>query len=108
MSAKYIQPGKAIDIVASANIAANDVVTFGGIVGVAHDPITSGGSGAIQIEGVFELPKDGAAASGGVAVFWDPTSGYATVTSSAGRVPCGKTVAPAEAGATVVLVKLNA
>ena len=107
MSARYIQPGKAINITAAGNIAANDVVVFGGIVGVAHDPITSGGTGAIQIEGVYEMPKEsGLAISGGAAVNWDTTSGY--VTTSSGGVACGKTVAPAEASATVVLVKLNA
>ena len=106
MSARYVQPGKAINITAAGNIAANDVVVFGGIVGVAHDPITSGGTGAIQIEGVYEMPKEaGLAISGGVAVNWDTTSGY--VTTSSGGVACGKTVAPAESSATVVLVKLG-
>ena len=106
MSAKFIQEGKAIEITAAADITANDVVVFGGIVGVAPADISSGGSGAIQIEGVYEMPKEsGLAISGGVAVNWDTTSGY--VTTSSGGVACGKTIAPAESSATVVLVKLN-
>ena len=108
MTAKYIQDGKAIEITAAGAIEAGDVVVLGGIVGVANFPITSGGTGAVAIEGVFEMPKEsGLAISGGVSVYWNPTSNYVTTSSGGSNVVCGKTIAPAGATVTVVQVKLN-
>ena len=108
MSATFVQDGKAIEITAGTAINQGDVVVLGGIVGVANRPIVSGGTGVIEIEGVWSMPKESALViSGGETMFWNPTSGYATTSSGGSNVVCGKAVAPSGATVTIVNVKLN-
>lgn len=108
MTAKYVQAGKSIEITAAANVSAGDVVVIGGFVGVAPYDITSGGKGTVDIEGVFEFPKESALViSAGADVFWNPTSSYATTSSGGSNVKCGKAVELSGASVTVVNVKLD-
>ena len=122
MTAKYIQDGKAIEITAAGAIEAGDVVVLGELVGVANFPITSGGIGAVAIEGVFEMPKDygdsGKALTAGQEVYWDSVNSCikaavaqvvaeGAVTTEASAVH-GFAVAAAATTDQTVLVSINA
>ncbi len=76
MTTKAIQPGKVIDYTAGSNILSGAVVAIGQILGVALTDIASGETGAVQIEGVFELPKvTGAVFGQGESLTWDASAG---------------------------------
>lgn len=106
--ARYIEAGDTIDFVASANVTAGGVVVIGNsIVGVAPRDVASGGTGAVTINGVFEMPKDSAAnLSVGASVYWNATSGTITTVAS-GSVACGKVIKAAGSGTLTALVKIN-
>lgn len=57
----FVQNGKNLDILASAEYSSGQLVIEGGIVGVAVTDIPSGGTGAVATEGVFAFPKKSAA-----------------------------------------------
>lgn len=88
----------------SALVKGGDLVIVGDVVGVAAVDITAGATGALKMEGVFRLPKDGAAIAVGARVYVDSGG---DVTATAGSNPAG--VAWAEAGAAepFALVKIN-
>lgn len=106
--AKFIQDGKTIDFLASANITAGGVVVIGNsIVGVAPRDVASGATGALDINGVFQFPKDSATSiSAGASVYWNATSSVITTVASGG-VAAGKAIEAAGSGTVTALVKLN-
>lgn len=57
MGTKYRQKGDIVDHVAGGAISADDVVVMGDSVGIALVDMASGETGAVAIEGVFEVPK---------------------------------------------------
>ena len=63
----YIQPGEILDIVASANTAAGDLVKVADdFYGVAPRPIANGKTGAVVVKGVFKGTAGGAVTKGAV------------------------------------------
>lgn len=107
-NARFVQEGKAIDYTAgSAGVSAGDIVVQGGLAGVAKLDIPANATGAIALDGVYEVVKDSVAVSAGAIVYWDATSSYATTVSS-GNTRIGLATEAVTSGATVVNVKLNA
>lgn len=103
--ASSVSDGKYLDYTAGADIAAGDVVVIGSIVGVAPRPIANGAMGAVAVEGVFNIAKDGSDISAGAAVNYYATSGVITTESTG--VAAGYAVAAAGVSATTVNVKLD-
>lgn len=56
-----IQRGDIIDYTAAADITSGQVIVMGHTLGVAVTDIANGATGAVAIEGVFEVPKVAAA-----------------------------------------------
>jgi predicted RecA/RadA family phage recombinase len=113
MTKKYHQAGGNIDWTNStgALVTSGSFVVIGGLLGIAHDVIADGDTGAVHIEGVWELPKGANAIGLGAAVDYDVSAGKIDVLAtpaSGDLVGCGVAVAAAGAGDTTVLVKLNA
>ena len=104
MDAKRIDSGKTITIAPAANVRAGDVVIVEDLHGVAPYPISSGGTGPIDLEGKFELPHSGGAVSQGKAAYWHTTSKYVTGTSGAGVTKIGNFAEPVVSGAAVCRV----
>jgi predicted RecA/RadA family phage recombinase len=76
MTTKAIQAGNVIDYTATAAITSGDVVKIGQILGVALTDIANGATGAVQITGVFEVPKVTAAVfAQGESLTWDVSAG---------------------------------
>lgn len=99
---KYIQEGNAIDYTPVADTPAGTVVVLGDIIGLAGDDIPAGRVGALTIEGVVELPKDGSAYTAGDTVDFDGN----TIIATAGA-PVGVVVKDAAAGDAAAWVKLT-
>ena len=100
--AQFLHEGNAIDYVPGADVAAGDVVAVGSMLGVANDAIPAGRTGALAVEGVFTMAKDGSAYTAGYIVDWDGSTIIATVAS-----PIGIVVKDAGAGDATAWVKLQ-
>jgi len=111
MIAKFLQEGKSIDYTTVAALAAGDVVPLTNRCGVAVSPIAALGTGALTVQGVFEVPKTGG--SGGETftldekLYWDAGSEVATASSGSGSNLClGLCIEAAGATDTSVKVQL--
>lgn len=108
MTTKFIQPGLALDHTPGSNVSAGDVVVMGVRVGVALADIASGEVGAVQVDGIFELPKLSTdVIAQGALVYWDTTPGEITTTVGS-NVLAGYAAVAAGNGTTTCKVKLNA
>lgn len=105
--ANYVQPGNRLDYLNSseAKIAYGDVVSLTTRIGVACADIAAGEVGAIEVVGVYDLPKGNTAISVGAAVFWDAAN--KKITTTEGSLPAGWAVAAAAADDGRVRVKLG-
>lgn len=106
MANNYIQPGHLMDYINPANadpIFSGDVVAFEDAIGVAAVDIGAGEMGAVQLTGVFALPKKtGESIMQGQTVYWDDDA----VTATAGAVKAGRVWQTALAGDAAIAVKL--
>jgi len=112
MATNYVQAGEVIDYTAGADISSGDVVAVGNLVGVAITDIASGDTGAVSVEGVWELPKVSAAVIGaGETVNYDVSASAFddnAATAATGDLTGGcVAVAAAGNGDLTVLVKIN-
>ena len=110
-TATYLQRGEALDYVNSgaSKIDAGTVVVLGTKIGVVAGDIAAGTTGAVHVDGVFELPeKSGESAiAQGAAVYWDATAAAITATATSNTL-AGYAAAGAGASAEKILVKINA
>lgn len=110
----YVQPGDVIDYTAGGTaITSGDVVTVGGLIGVAVTDIPANGTGAVAVTGVYDLPKVAAAVvTVGEHVIWDASEtafNDAGTALAAGDISkCCVAVAAAGNGDTTVRVLINA
>ena len=108
-TATFLQRGEALDYVNSGDavIEAGAVVVLGTKIGVAAADIAAGATGAVHVEGVFEMPaKSGESAiAQGAAVYWN---GTAVTAASSGATLAGYAAAAMTAGTEKILVKINA
>lgn len=106
--ANYVQKGKAIDYKnsGSADIAYGDVISLTTRIAVATSNIAVGDTGAVEVEGVFDMPKATEEIALGAAVYWSVANKKITATST-GNVPAGWAIAAAASADTRVLVKIG-
>lgn len=105
----YIQPGKAVAVTMPDAMTAGDGVQVGtALFGVAVDTCTSGATGVIWTEGVFDLAKTtGQAYAAGARIYWN-SSTKKTTTTTGGNLQAGVAVDAATSGATTARVLLGA
>lgn len=102
----FVSAGKTLLYTAGANISSGQVVNLTTMIGIAVTDIANGASGAVELEGVFELTKkSGDTFAVGTKVYWDPTNLYLTTTSTS-NVVAGAAVEAAGSAAVLGKVKL--
>lgn len=115
MAKNYVQDGKVISFIASAEIESGQVVVIGSLVGVSLTDVANGATGQMAVEGVFDIPAATAAINVGAAVYWDADgnpvggtagTGAATATDT-GNTLMGHALAAEGAGVGTVRVKLG-
>jgi predicted RecA/RadA family phage recombinase len=109
MDAIRVQEGKKIDYTPAAAVDAGAIVDLGDLLGVAERAIAASALGALSIEGVFDVIKDGTAGPVfvvGDAVFWDTVNGLAVRTGGAGCLYFGTCAEDAATGVALVRTKL--
>lgn len=87
MEAKTVQDGRKINYTPSAAVDAGDIVELGGLVGVAERAIAASAVGALTLEGVFDVLKDGTTGpvfAIGDHVYWDSVNSLAVRTGGSG------------------------
>ncbi len=106
--AKFVQKGNSIDYIPASAVEAGEIVTVGGLFGVAERPIASSALGALTIKGVFEVDKvESAVVSAGADIYLG-SDGKATPTStSTVQGKLGLAVAAAGSGAATVDVLIG-
>lgn len=78
----FVQSGNTLDIVAPAAVVSGGVVIKGAIIGVSNVDAAEGETFALDVVGVFTLPKVAALAIGqGDVVYWDSANGVVTKTA---------------------------
>lgn len=103
----YLQRGDTLDIVAAAAVASGDVVIAGSIIGVSNVKAAIGETFALDVVGVFTLPKVSALAIAvGDKVYWDSAAKVVTKTAASNTLLGVATTAAANPSATVN-VRLN-
>lgn len=90
----------------AADIAVGSVIPFVNFCGVAETDIPIGETGAIRVEGIWDVTSVNTAINMGDLVYWNATDGKATGTAT-GNVPLGVAVAPKASGKTVLRVKIG-
>jgi len=107
MAKNYIQEGDVLDHIAAAAIASGDVILIGKRIGVAVTDIALGDTGALAVEGVFDLPKvTTQAPAQGVLLYWDDTAKLITTIATANTLS-GYAAAPAVNGDLTVQININ-
>jgi len=103
-----IQNGRIIDYVNGTGslIASGSLVIFGVLFGIAVTDIADGETGAVELEGVFELTKATGAIAQGAKVYWDGTAKKVTTTSTDNTAigACAEAVISAATTAKVLLI----
>jgi predicted RecA/RadA family phage recombinase len=108
MAKNYIQPGEVLDVTLSATITSGSGLLVGVRLGVALSDGVSGDTIAVQVKGVFNLPKLGTdVVAQGAALYWDNTNKRLTTTSTSNTL-AGYATAAASGTATTVNIALNA
>jgi predicted RecA/RadA family phage recombinase len=103
----YVQRGDTLDIVAAAAVSSGDVVIAGSIIGVANVDAEIGESFALDVVGVFTLPKTSALAiSVGDVLYYDAANSVVNKTAS-GNTMIGVAVTAAANPSPSVNVRLN-
>lgn len=106
MATNYVQEGAVLSHVAAADIASGDLVVMGVIAGVALTDIATGGRGAVQVKGVFDLPKATGAVAQGAKLYWSSANSNVTTTAS-GNTLIGVAAEAAASGDATIPVVLN-
>lgn len=105
----YVQPGGALTVTIPGAKTKGDGVQVGTkIFGIAHETYSSGATGVIWTEGVFDVAKTtGQAYAAGAAVWWNDTT--AKLTSGTGaNLEAGVVVVAAGSSDTTARIKLGA
>lgn len=104
--ATYFQRGESLDFVnnTTEKIEAFSIIPLVSRIGIAGDDIEPGDIGAIDVSGVFEMPKkDDTAIPMGTTVYYDGTGITTTATEN---IPAGYAAGNAAAGDNSIIVKL--
>jgi predicted RecA/RadA family phage recombinase len=108
MAKNYIQPGEVLDVTLAAIITSGSGLLVGVRLGVALTDGAIGDTIAVQVKGVFNLPKLSTdVVAQGAALYWDNTNKRLTTTSTSNTL-AGYAAAAAGNGVTSVNIALNA
>jgi len=109
MATNYLQKGDVIDYVndSEEDIASGEVVLIGKRIGVALTDIVQDAVGAIQVVGVFQLPKAAEVISIGTLLYWKASDQHLTKTAT-GNILAGFACTSASAADTTIAIKINA
>ncbi|WP_137128927.1 DUF2190 family protein [Rhizobium sp. FY34] len=100
----FVQPGKTLDLTAPAGgIVSGQAALFGALFGVANFSAAEGQPVAVDVEGVFTLPKAVGALAEGVKAYWTGTQISGT---ASGNTLVGHIVKAAASDATSVQVRI--
>lgn len=103
----FIQKGDVLDYpVPAAGVKSGDVVVAGALVGIAGKDGVEGEVVAVNLTGVFELPKVTGALALGAEVYWNATSKKVTATAT-DNTKIGKVFADAANADATVRVRLS-
>lgn len=112
MAKNYVEDGHTIDYTATAAISSGDVVVVGALVGISLSDLAVDETGALRMDGVWQVPKTAAGAlDQGALVDFDVSAGEfaALGTPATGDIVGAGVVWNAAAdGDTTVWVKINA
>ena len=104
--ATYIRPGEVVEVTASADLVAGDVVSLGSRIAIAGDSVKSGAVLNCHVVGIFEFDKtESLAISQGDAVYFNTET--KKITKTATDVPAGWAVKAAAATDATVEVKID-
>ncbi len=105
----YIQPGKTVTLTApSGGVVAGNPYKIGQLFGVAQNTAAQGEDFEMDLEGVFEIVKKTADTPGqGALLYWDPSPGELTTSTTTGNMLVGSAVVAAGNTATTVICRLN-
>ena len=76
--AVFVQRGESVDFTPSRDVAAGEVLVFGGLPGVVKTAVRAGALGALALTGVYDVEKDGIAVAAGDRLCWNETKKLAT------------------------------
>ena len=113
MTTKFKQPGDILDWTngTGSDVASGDIVGLGDTIAVAINDIPQTETGAVGVEGVFEVAKkSGTAWSAGDKLDWDTSAGefHKGLTGATGDIKgCAVAAASAASGDTTAWVKLT-
>jgi len=109
--ATFVHEGAAIDYPPGSDVAVGQVVVLSDLVGIAKREIKANTLGALAVEGVFDVAKEGGVAvtfAVGDKAYWDDTNKVAVTTDGAGANKLlGKAVADAADADATVRVRLS-
>ena len=57
MTTRYKQPGNTLDYTPGSAVTAGDILVVGNCIAIAPTDIAANATGAVDVEGVFEVPK---------------------------------------------------
>jgi predicted RecA/RadA family phage recombinase len=106
MEARFIHDGKAIDFLSHENIPAGTVIVRDALIGITKLDVEADRLGALHVVGVFDVAKADVAIPLGSRVYWDAATKKA-VLAATGNTLLGVAVLGAEAGDTIVRVRLG-
>jgi len=108
--ARFVQEGKVVDIIATADVVGGQPIDFGARVGIASADALTGEGVALQLEGVFEFTAVTADTIAlGDKIYLDNVGGVEATTVATSNQTIGYAVTEkAGAVAGTVLVKLGA
>lgn len=103
----FVKKGGVIEYINSGGtpILSGSVVVIGGLIGIAVTTIAVGDSGSVNLEGVYELPLNGAIPAIGTVLYWDATNTRCDVLATVGPFigNSASTVADLAGGVRVLL-----
>lgn len=103
----YVQPGRTLDVVLDGTYASGDGFVFGNGFGICATNGINGDTVAVDVEGVFTLPKlAGSAWTQGEKIAWDTATKKATDATTSGNKAIGYAVIAAGSADTTGTVKL--
>ncbi len=104
----YIQEGRILNLAFAADTEPGEVVVVGSIIGVAVAGGPADTLGAVQVVGVFDLPKKSTDTFDvGDKLWWDTVNGYSTTGMPSGGIAFGVSLAVVTSGVTTAPVRLN-
>lgn len=109
MPTNYVQDGKTIEKTVTGTVSSGDVAVIGSQLGVYLNDYTSGQTGVLATEGVWNLTKPSSVSMAqGDDVYWDASADSLQAGATGADLRAGVVWETAATGTTEVPVKINA